>query len=96
MGKHELYMRRRRPDPVEILQMKAEAKHERKMKREERYVVNIFCSANKLLHVIRLATFLQLVLAWLVSSGKASPTFGHANVTLSVFIDSITNQFLKK
>ena len=36
MGKHELYMRRRRPDPVEILQMKAEAKHERKMKREER------------------------------------------------------------
>ena len=89
-------MRRRRPDPVEILQMKAEAKHERNMKREERYVVNIFCSANKLLHVIRLATFLQLVLAWLVSSGKASPTFGHANVTLSVFIDSITNQFLKK
>ena len=87
-------MRRRRPDPVQILQMKAEAKHERKMKRE-RYVVNIFCSANKL-HVIRLATFLQLVLAWLVSSGKASPTFGHANVTLSVFIDSITNQFLKK
>ena len=32
MGNHELYMRRRRPDPVEILQMKAEAKHERKMK----------------------------------------------------------------
>ena len=36
MGNHELYMRRRKPDPVEILQMKAEAKHERKMKREER------------------------------------------------------------
>ena len=37
-------MRRRRPDPVEILQMKAEAKHERKMKREERYVVQDFFS----------------------------------------------------
>ena len=36
MGNHELYMRRRRPDPVEILQMKAEAKHARKLKREER------------------------------------------------------------
>ena len=96
MGNHELYMRRRRPDQVQILQMKAEAKHERKMKREERYVVKISCSANKLLHVIRLASFLQLVLARLVSSGKASPTFGHANAKLSVFIDSITNQFLKK
>ena len=42
MGNHELYMRRRRPDPVQILQMKAEAKHERKMKREERYVVQDF------------------------------------------------------
>ena len=49
------------------------------MKREERYVAKIFCSANKLLHVIRLASFLQLVLARLVSSGKASLTFGHAN-----------------
>ena len=36
MGNHELYMRRRRPDPVEILQMKAEAKHEQNVKREER------------------------------------------------------------
>ncbi|CAB4036574.1 Hypothetical predicted protein, partial [Paramuricea clavata] len=36
MGNHELYMRRRRPDPVEILQMKAEAKHARNLKREER------------------------------------------------------------
>ena len=43
MGNHELCMRRRRPDPVEILQMKAEAKHKRKMKREERYVQTSCC-----------------------------------------------------
>lgn len=36
MGNHELYMRRRRPDPVEIQQMKAEAKNERSLKRKER------------------------------------------------------------
>ena len=31
-----------------------------------------------------------------VSSGKASPTFGHANTNFSVFIDCMRNQFLKK
>ena len=29
-------------------------------------------------------------------SGKASPTFGHANANFSVFIDRIRNQFQKK
>ena len=37
MGNHELYMRRRRSEPVEIVQMKAEVRRERKLKREERY-----------------------------------------------------------
>lgn len=36
MGNHELYMRRRRSEPVEIVQMKAEVRRERKLKREER------------------------------------------------------------
>ena len=29
-------------------------------------------------------------------SGEASPTFGHTNANLSVFVDRIRNQFLKK
>ena len=29
-------------------------------------------------------------------SGKASPTFGHANANFSVFIDRIRSQLLKK
>jgi len=38
MGNHELYMRRRKPDTIEVQQMKAQA-HEDKMARQaERYV----------------------------------------------------------
>ncbi|XP_029452495.1 ezrin isoform X2 [Rhinatrema bivittatum] len=38
MGNHELYMRRRKPDTIEVQQMKAQAKeekHQRKMEREQ-------------------------------------------------------------
>ena len=31
-----------------------------------------------------------------LTSGEASPTFGHANANFSVFIDRIRNQFVKK
>jgi len=36
MGNHELYMRRRKPDTIEVQQMKAQAKEERAAKQQER------------------------------------------------------------
>lgn len=36
MGNHELYMRRRKPDTIEVQQMKAQAKEERASKQQER------------------------------------------------------------
>eukprot|EP00054_Salpingoeca_dolichothecata_P012615 m.69953 g.69953 ORF g.69953 m.69953 type:complete len:598 (+) comp20032_c0_seq1:539-2332(+) len=36
MGNHELYMRRRRPDSIEVQQMKAQAREEKAMKHAER------------------------------------------------------------
>lgn len=36
MGNHELYMRRRKPDTIEVQQMKAQAKEERAAKEQER------------------------------------------------------------
>ena len=36
MGNHELYMRRRKPDTIEVQQMKAQAKEERLAKQAER------------------------------------------------------------
>jgi len=36
MGNHELYMRRRKPDTIEVQQMKAQAKEERATKEQER------------------------------------------------------------
>ena len=37
-----------------------------------------------------------ILVARVISSGEASPTFRHANVNFSVFMDRIRNQFLKK
>lgn len=37
MGNHELYMRRRKPDTIEVQQMKAQAKEEKQQKQMERY-----------------------------------------------------------
>lgn len=37
IGNHELYMRRRKPDTIEVQQMKAQAKEERLQKKLERY-----------------------------------------------------------
>jgi len=37
MGNHELYMRRRKPDTIEVQQMKAQAREERLAKQAERY-----------------------------------------------------------
>lgn len=37
MGNHELYMRRRKPDTIEVQQMKAQANEERLQKKLERY-----------------------------------------------------------
>ena len=36
MGNHELYMRRRRPDSIEVQQMKAQTKEERLARQHER------------------------------------------------------------
>lgn len=38
MGNHELYMRRRKPDTIEVQQMKAQATQERQQKKMERWV----------------------------------------------------------
>jgi hypothetical protein len=37
MGNHELYMRRRKPDTIEVQQMKAQAREEKHHKQQERY-----------------------------------------------------------
>lgn len=37
MGNHELYMRRRKPDTIEVQQMKAQAREEKNQKKMERY-----------------------------------------------------------
>merc|ERR1711931_486010 len=36
MGNHELYMRRRKPDTIEVQQMKAQAREEKNFKQEEK------------------------------------------------------------
>ena len=38
MGNHELYMRRRKPDTIEVQQMKAQAREEKHGKQMERYI----------------------------------------------------------
>jgi len=38
MGNHELYMRRRKPDTIEVQQMKAQAREDKLAKQAERYV----------------------------------------------------------
>jgi len=42
MGNHELYMRRRKDDSIEVQQMKAQAKEEKLLKEKERYLLNRF------------------------------------------------------
>lgn len=41
MGNHELYMRRRKPDTIEVQQMKAQAREEKHAKQMERWVACI-------------------------------------------------------
>uniref|UniRef100_A0AAQ5Y9C9 Ezrin b n=1 Tax=Amphiprion ocellaris TaxID=80972 RepID=A0AAQ5Y9C9_AMPOC len=41
MGNHELYMRRRKPDTIEVQQMKAQARDEKQQKQKERYANNL-------------------------------------------------------
>lgn len=38
MGNHELYMRRRKPDTIDVQQMKAQAREEKQAKQQQRYV----------------------------------------------------------
>lgn len=40
MGNHELYMRRRKPDTIEVQQMKAQAREEKLAKQQERYIIS--------------------------------------------------------
>lgn len=37
MGNHDLYMRRRKPDTMEVQQMKVQAQEEKQQKQKERY-----------------------------------------------------------
>ena len=48
MGNHELYMRRRKPDTIEVQQMKAQAKEERAAKQQEREKLRIAIEAKEL------------------------------------------------
>lgn len=47
MGNHELYMRRRKPDTIEVQQMKAQAREEKQLKQKERYVIPVYIGAWK-------------------------------------------------
>jgi radixin len=52
MGNHELYMRRRKDDSIEVQQMKAQAKEEKLLKEKERYlIIEIFWPLNLLLYL---------------------------------------------
>ena len=42
MGNHELYMRRRKTDSIEVQQMKAQAQEEKSARLQERYYIFIF------------------------------------------------------
>jgi len=42
MGNHELYMRRRKPDTIDVQQMKAQAREEKLAKQQQRYLLLIF------------------------------------------------------
>lgn len=48
MGNHELYMRRRKPDTIEVQQMKAQAKEERAAKQQEREKLRAAIEAKEL------------------------------------------------
>jgi hypothetical protein len=42
MGNHELYMRRRKPDTIDVQQMKAQAREEKLAKQQQRYSPFVF------------------------------------------------------
>ena len=46
MGNHELYMRRRKPDTIEVQQMKSQAREEKHGKQMERYIYIIVCEGD--------------------------------------------------
>ena len=48
MGNHELYMRRRKPDTIEVQQMKAQSREEKHQKQLERWFVLMHASAMKI------------------------------------------------
>ena len=41
-GQHEMYMRRRKPDTIEVQQMKAQTREEKAARLAERWAVNIY------------------------------------------------------
>ena len=47
MGNHELYMRRRKPDTIEVQQMKAQNKEEKMAKQQVSHAWPIFCCSAK-------------------------------------------------
>uniref|UniRef100_A0A8B9RJ24 FERM domain-containing protein n=1 Tax=Astyanax mexicanus TaxID=7994 RepID=A0A8B9RJ24_ASTMX len=58
MGNHELYMRRRKPDTIEVQQMKAQAREEKHQKQMERYSQSLRESSN--LFILPIGTFAEL------------------------------------
>ena len=61
MGNHELYMRRRKPDTIEVQQMKAQAREERQAKENERrdQIVELRRLRSLAPHVYHLVTLLD-------------------------------------
>jgi hypothetical protein len=51
MGNHELYMRRRKPDTIDVQQMKAQAREEKLAKQAQRYAPPTPSSIHPVLHL---------------------------------------------
>lgn len=61
MGNHELYMRRRKPDTIDVQQMKAQAREEKLAKQAQRYAHNatyVFISVSLLFTVLQRYKFI--------------------------------------
>ena len=57
MGNHELYMRRRKPDTIEVQQMKAQAREEKMAKQQERWVEHFIQRINQTMLVAQQVTW---------------------------------------
>lgn len=61
MGNHELYMRRRKPDTIDVQQMKAQAREEKLAKQQQRYVILYLLQFLRLSNAVDLKGFKNLL-----------------------------------